>query len=143
MLAAAIVAVLALSGGTAWAIGTVAADTVASHHLGAGQGAQAGKHHAGGNTAKQRDRAVVRGTIAAIAANSWTIHTAAGRTVSVTVTASTTFGTKKHPETESQFAAGDRVLALMRRSGASAGWTAVRIATPIATPGSATPAPTS
>lgn len=144
MLAAAIVVVLIVSGGTAWVVGTVIADTASSHRAVVAPPGHLGKHQmGGGNAAKLHERSVLRGTIVSMASSSWTIHTAAGRTVSVSITSATAFGTKKHPQTEAQFAVGDRVLALMERNRPSGGWTAVRIAAPAAASGSPTPVPTS
>lgn len=141
MLAAAIAIVLIVSGGTAWAVGATVAD--ATHHVAAANAAH--KAHTGpGNVAagaKHRSRAVIRGTIASVGADALTIHTAAGRTVRVAITASTAFGTKKHPEIRGQFVPGDNVLALVRRTAGSAAMTAVRITTPAGSTPTATPSP--
>lgn len=144
MLAAAIVVVLIVSGGTAWVVGTVIADTASSHRVVVAPPGHLGQHRmGGGNAAKLHERTVLRGTIASMASNSWTIHTAAGRTVRISITSATVFGTKKHPQAEAQFAVGDRVLALVERTRQSGDWTATRIAAPAAASGSRTPAPTS
>lgn len=57
----------------------------------------------------------VRGTIAKIDGDTWTVHTKAGATVTVKISSSTAFGTKKAPAARSSFAVGDRIGALGKR----------------------------
>src|SRR5437879_799602 len=51
----------------------------------------------------------VMGKVTAENGNSWTIQTRSGTSDTVTITPQTTFGTKKDPQTQSQFAVGDSV----------------------------------
>ena len=68
-------------------------------------GAKSAKH------AKRKAHGAV-GTIAAIAGDTWTLHAASGATVTVKLSSTTAFGTKKTPSTASSFAVGDKVGAL-------------------------------
>ncbi len=52
---------------------------------------------------------VTRGTVTAINGDTWTVKTAEGSTVTVTIDASTKFGTKKHPATQSSFHVGSSI----------------------------------
>ncbi|MFI5780907.1 DUF5666 domain-containing protein [Nocardia sp. NPDC051570] len=70
----------------------------------------------------------VFGTIAAENGNTWTITTREGGTETVTITSSTTFGSKNQPETQSQFAVGNQVMIDGQASGTSI--TATRISQP-------------
>jgi Domain of unknown function (DUF5666) len=77
-----------------------------------------------GKGAAQR-RQGVRGVITAINGNTWTVTSAAGVPVTVDVTATTTFGTKKLPLMATDFSDGDRIVVLGTRSGTTV--TATRI----------------
>lgn len=66
------------------------------------------------------------GTIASESADSWTLTARDGTTTTVTITPTTTFGTAKTPEQESQFAVGDRVI--VRGTSANGTVTATSIA---------------
>lgn len=76
-----------------------------------------------GGTAAARG---VRGQIATIQGNTWTVTTSRGASVTVTVTAQTQFGKKASPLQASDFAVGDRIVAAGTRTETSV--TATRIA---------------
>ncbi|MEO7079131.1 MAG: hypothetical protein ABIY38_09580 [Rhodococcus sp. (in: high G+C Gram-positive bacteria)] len=74
------------------------------------------------------------------------MKTAPGRTVTVSITAATVFGTQAHPATKSDFTAGSKVLMVVTATRGAGGshLVARRITAPIAgtrTQPSATPAP--
>lgn len=85
-----------------------------------------------------------RGTVTAINGGTWTIATAKGATLTVTVDAQTMFGTRATPSTASAFAVGSRVAVTGTRQGTTIA--ATRIAVPKArqttpsTPSTAPPA---
>jgi hypothetical protein len=90
-----------------------------------------GKHHHGNG---------VFGTIASINGNTWTVTKRDGSTETVTITSSTQFGGKNHPEQQSQFAVGDHVAVRGQVSGNTV--TATRIMKgPNHAPDGATPPP--
>lgn len=61
-------------------------------------------------TGPAKAQRAVRATIVSEAGSTWTVRTRAGRTITVTVTPTTKFGTKKAPATATQFAAGQLVV---------------------------------
>jgi hypothetical protein len=70
----------------------------------------------------------VRGVIVSESGSLWTVRTAKGRSVTVTITASTRFGTKKIPATAAQFRVGQQV-AVLGSTGAT-GVVATRVTAP-------------
>ncbi len=72
-------------------------------------------------------RPAVRGTIEAEQGSTWTLKTARGATVTVTVTPQTAWGTPAAPATESQFVTGDKVVVMGHRAHGSV--TATRVLT--------------
>ncbi|MDQ6782250.1 MAG: DUF5666 domain-containing protein [Actinomycetota bacterium] len=74
----------------------------------------------------------VRGTITAVNGDAWTVKTAKGATLMVTITAQTAFGSPKAPSSASSFPLGATVRVVGQRTGTSI--TATRILAP-ATPG--------
>ena len=64
-------------------------------------------------------RHLARGTIATESGDTWTITNPAGKTITVTLTGQTQFGTKAHPEQESQFVVGSKVLVVGKRTAAT------------------------
>ena len=111
-IAAAAVAVVLVSGLTAWGVGaavtaSLTSSTSASSALGSMNATGAG-------------RVMFRGTIASISGSTWTITTRNGRTVEVAISAETQFGTKKAPAAETDFAEGDSVIVIGSRDSASA-----------------------
>ncbi|MEN2739180.1 DUF5666 domain-containing protein [Microbacterium sp. X-17] len=112
-IAAAAVAIVVVAGGTAWGVSAAIAggDSAAPVAMNA---AHAKK---GATSAKQKHAHGTVGTVTALSGGSWTIQSAAGATVTVTVDSSTAFGTAKKPDTASSFAVGDRVGVIGARSG--------------------------
>jgi len=109
-----IILILVVGGGGATSVSTsgTTSTTVAPARRGAGGGAA--------------QRQGVRGEITAISGNTWTVRTAAGASVSVIVSPSTTFGTPANPASAADFSVGDRIVVLGARSGTTV--TATRIA---------------
>ena len=116
--AAAVLAVVVVAGGTAWGVSAAvaASQTTTSAAMPATKNAS---HTTGEKSAKHAKRKAhgAVGTIAAIAGDTWTLHAASGATVTVKLSSTTAFGTKKTPSTASSFAVGDKVGALGTRSG--------------------------
>lgn len=111
---------------------------------GDGNGGGAGGQNGGGT---QQGRVLLRGTIASISGDTWTLDRQNGGSVEVTVTSSTIFGTPGQSASKSDFAPGDEVIVIGKGTDGSV--TASRIlklaafpTRPPSTPGSpATPAP--
>lgn len=81
----------------------------------------------------------VTGQITVENGSTWTVRNMRGKQFTVTITASTQFGTKKRPSTAQQFVVGSQVRITGPISGATV--RADRVATPMP-PGSATASPT-
>jgi len=81
------------------------------------------------------------GSITAENAGTWTITKRDGSTATVTITPSTTFGSKRSPATQSQFTVGDSVMIRGQVSGDTI--TATRISQARAHTNDATPSATS
>jgi hypothetical protein len=91
--------------------------------------------------ARSRLRAV-RGRVIAMSSTAWTVQTAAGVTVTVEITPTTTFGTRAAPASSASLAVGDAVVVVGDRHGTTV--TATRIAlapTARAGPVTTTPGP--
>lgn len=71
---------------------------------------------AGAANAKGRLR-IARGTITAMDGSTWTVRTARGLTLTVTVTSKTRFGTKAAPSAASSFHVGSPIAVAGRRTG--------------------------
>jgi hypothetical protein len=112
--------------------GTPAAASSTTTTLAPPSSGAAGAKRAGAGLRRQG----VRGVITAINGDIWTVTSAAGASVSVDVTATTTFGTKKLPLTATAFSDGDRIVVLGARSGTTV--TATRITMAAAQGGVAT-----
>ncbi|GAA2056611.1 DUF5666 domain-containing protein [Williamsia deligens] len=107
-----------------------------SHRFGDGTG---GTQNGGGQKRAHRARGVV-GTIDAINGDSWTLTTAKGQNVTVTITASTAFGTTRTPQQRTDFAVGDRVAATgTRTDGALTATHVVKRTAPTTAPSSSAP----
>lgn len=142
-LVGAALAVVLVSGGTAWAVAaSVSANQVRVAAV-SGAGPAAGSAAGGATTARggtgAKDRAnakrkaariLARGTIVSIAPSSWSIKTPAGATVTVTITSTTKYGRPKAPATAASFAVGDSIVVLGHRTGDT--MTARRIVAPAA-----------
>lgn len=122
-IAAAALAVVVVAGGTAWGVSAAVgqADAAAPASMSTAVHAKKGTT---GVVGRNHDRAAV-GTVTAMSGGTWTIQSAAGATVSVTVDSSTAFGTAKKPADASSFAVGDRIGVVGTRVGDSV--TATRI----------------
>lgn len=115
--AAAVLAVVVVAGGTAWGVSAAVASTqttagsvmapMSATHTGAPHAGRSQKHKLHG----------VSGTIATINGDTWTLHSASGKTVTVKLTSTTAFGTKKAPSTRDSFTVGEKVGVLGKRSG--------------------------
>ncbi|MGJ4843300.1 DUF5666 domain-containing protein [Leifsonia sp. Le1] len=125
---AAVLAVVVVAGGTAWGVSAAVAaeQTSASAPLTAENASNTVTNHgAAASTSKAKAKAKAKrkhrhgavGTITAISGDTWTMHAASGATVTVKLSSSTAYGTKKKPATEGSFAVGDRIGALGTRSG--------------------------
>ncbi|MDR6612822.1 DUF5666 domain-containing protein [Leifsonia sp. 1010] len=64
----------------------------------------------------QKGRVLLRGTIASISGDTWTIDRDSGSSVDVRVTSSTVFGTPKQSASKSDFATGDEVIVIAKRA---------------------------
>lgn len=140
---AAVLAVVVVAGGTAWGVSAAVAgtQTAASAPMPAAKNASHATKSKTGTHPKRKAHGAV-GTITAISGDTWMLHAASGATVTVKISSTTAYGTKKTPSTASSFAVGDKVGALGKRSGDTV--TATRIVhLPLSgsTP-KATPAPT-
>jgi hypothetical protein len=159
-----VVLVFGMVGVGAFAIGSVVAHSgsTLSHLMHEGDGGQNGPQVPGrqggrnggnggnggngnGNTAPFAG-GVVRGTVTSISGDSWKISTRGGGSVTVTTTSSTAFGLPGQSGSSSDFAKGDEVIVVGKRSGDTV--TASRILKlddfpmrPPSTPGSSTPGP--
>ncbi len=71
----------------------------------------------------------VRGTITAVTGSSWTLRTAKGVTVTVTVGPGTTYGTKRSPAKASDFTVGTEAAVMGTRQGDNI--IAVRVISPV------------
>lgn len=121
-IAAAAIAIVAVAGGTAWGVSAAVAGGGSAAPAAMSTAAHAKK---GAAAAEQKHTHGTVGTVTAMSGGTWTIRSAAGATVTVTVDSSTAFGTAKKPATASSFAIGDRVGVIGARSGDSV--TATRI----------------
>jgi hypothetical protein len=125
---AAVVAIVIVSGLTAWGVGSAVAASMTSATVStspstspnapaagtAGNGGQRVKQLAGG-------RQLVRATIASIDGSTWNVTTRSGVSGTVTVDSSTQFGTRKAPSAASDFAPGDPVIIVATPTNTSAG----------------------
>ncbi len=89
------------------------------------QGRKANKKKGQKGQAGQRP---TRATIVSEASTSWTVRTMQGKTVTITITPQTQFGTKKAPASRSQFPVGKQIAVIGQQSGT--GITATRIRVP-------------
>ena len=122
-IAAAALAVVVVAGGTAWGVSAAVgqADAVAPASMSTAVHTKKGTT---GVVGRNHDRAAV-GTVTAMSGGTWTIRSAAGATIAVTVDSGTTFGTAKKPADASSFTVGDRIGVVGTRVGDSV--TATRI----------------
>lgn len=88
---------------------------------GQGDGNGDGKGNGGGQQGDQgqQGRVLVRGTIASLSGDTWTIDRQGGSSVEVTVDSSTAFGLPGQSASKSDFAKGDEVIVVGKRSDGS------------------------
>ena len=122
-LVGAVVGVILLSGATAWG---VSVGVSASTAVAATSAAAPGTGLVPGGVAAGATRAAARGQITAIDGSTWTVTTAAGKVLTVTITRSTRFGTAKAPATATDFSVGSAVVVIGHRSASEL--TATRVA---------------
>ncbi|MHB1172075.1 MAG: DUF5666 domain-containing protein [Lacisediminihabitans sp.] len=138
MIVGGVIGVVAVSGGTAWAV-SAAVGSSSAPVAAAAVPTPTPSHGKTGAKAAAR-RAAVRGTIAAVNGSTWTITTAAGRTVTVTIDSATKFGTVKAPAAKADFSVGTTVVVAGHR--AQNGFIALRVVMPKVKAGNtATPTP--
>ena len=136
-IAAGVVAVVLVSGLTAWGVGTAVTASLTSSAsdlpMGASTGTPAptgmgaaGMGAAGKGSATSTGRQAFRATIQSMDGDNWTILTRKGKTVTVTVNGATQFGTMTTSETAGSFAVGDSVVIIAMR-GADGMPTAMRV----------------
>ncbi len=124
---AGVIAVVLVSGLTAWGVGAaVTASLTSSNSAVAPMPMSTATPAPAAGGANAAGRLAFRATIQSISGTSWTILTRKGQTVTVDVTSSTQFGTKKSAETSGSFAVGDSVIIVATR-GASGTPTATRV----------------
>ncbi|MDQ2729232.1 MAG: DUF5666 domain-containing protein [Actinomycetota bacterium] len=99
----------------------------------AGAHGSASAHGAGTTKTKHPG---LRGTVTAVNGGAWTVKTAKGVSMTVTVTPQTVFGTKKAPSSASSFPVGSTVRVVGQRTGTTI--TATRIIAPKPAGGSTT-----
>jgi len=119
-IAAGVVAVVLVSGLTAWGVGaavtaSLTSSTGSEMPMGASTSTPAAGAPAGTGKATTAGRIAFRATIQAMDGASWTIVTRKGETVTVTVDATTQFGTKKMTASAGDFAVGDSVIIVAMR----------------------------
>jgi len=84
-----------------------------------GDGSGNGKGNGGGGQqdgGAQQGRVLVRGTIASLSGDTWTIDRQNGASVDVKVDSATVFGTPQQSASKSDFAEGDEVIVIGKRS---------------------------
>jgi len=122
---AGLVAVILASGLTAWGVSSAVTASLTSSNSApiaapTATATPSPSKPAGGK------RLAFRATIQSIDGNTWTILTRKGKTVTVDITSTTLFGTKKSVETPASFAVGDSVVIVAAR-GADGTPTAARV----------------
>ena len=141
VVAAAALGVVVVASATAWGVTTALASS-ASAPTAAHVAAQP---KAAGARARKQGHGI-QGIVTGISVTSWTIRSAAGETLTVTVGSSTAYGTAKKPASASSFAVGERVGIIGTRAGDTVNATRVvhlgAKANPSSTTGTSSPAAT-
>ncbi|MHC5797344.1 hypothetical protein ACVXZ4_14420 [Lacisediminihabitans sp. FW035] len=114
---AAALAVVVVSGLTAWGVGTAVASSYETGASAEVAPAVSAPPVAGARKGPAAGRTMVRGTIDGIDGSIWTITTRAGAKHRVTVDSATLYGTKKTPAAASDFAVGSAVLIVEKSAG--------------------------
>jgi len=111
--AAVVVAVIVVAGGTAWGVSAAVAAGNTAVPASMNSAAHAKKGAAGAS--KHAKGAV--GALTSMSGDTWTMQSASGTTITVKIGSSTTYGTAKKPAAASSFAVGDRIGVLGTRTG--------------------------
>jgi hypothetical protein len=127
---AAVIAIIVVSGLTAWGVGAAVTSSLASSTSSVSTTSTATPAPTPGTGAagrlKAAGRVAFRASIQSISGESWTILTRKGKTVTVDVTGSTQFGTRKAAATSGSFAIGDSVI-IVATKGSAGTITATRV----------------
>jgi Flp pilus assembly pilin Flp len=140
---AGVIAVVLISGLTAWGVGTAVTSSLTSSTSAVTPQSTAtpapatGTNGAAGRL-KAAGREAFRATIQSMSGDTWTILTKKGQTVTVDVTSSTQFGTRKTAETSGSFAVGDSVI-IIATKGTAGTATATRVVSAAAVQGQTSP----
>jgi hypothetical protein len=147
-IAAAVLAVVVVSGLTAWGVGAAVTASLTSSTASSSSTMPMGTPTTAPQTLNTKGsgtaggRLGFRATIQSMDGDSWTILTKRGQTMTVAIDSATQFGTKKAAATAGSFAVGDSVVIVATR-GTDGTPTATRVVDASALGGSgATPAPT-
>lgn len=139
----AVIGVILLSGATAWAV-SAGVSSGAPAAVAAAPASGTGTGLAPGGVGAEATRAIARGRITAIDGSTWTVLNAAGKSLAVTITSGTRFGTAKVPATAADFAVGSAVVVVGDRSAGRI--TAARVVErrtgPVTSPGTGSPGAT-
>lgn len=139
----AVIGVILLSGATAWAV-SAGVSSGAPAAVAAAPASDTGTGLAPGGVGADATRAIARGRITAIDGSTWTVLSAAGKSLVVTITSGTRFGTAKVPAAAADFAVGSAVVVVGDRSAGRI--TAARVVErrtgPVRSPGTGSPGPT-
>ncbi len=119
-IAAGVIAVVVVSGLTAWAVGAAVTGSLTSATstempMGTASPAPTAGSAGGMTGAATTGRLAFRATIQSMDSASWTILTKKGKTVTVAIDVTTQFGTKKTTATAGSFAVGDSVVVVASR----------------------------
>ena len=117
-IAAGAVAVVLVSGLTAWGVGaavTASLTSSTSSELPMTMPTTTPAPGAAAGASPTAGRLAVRATIQSMDGDSWTVLTRKGTTVTLTVDSTTKFGTKSMPTTAGSFAVGDSVIIVATR----------------------------
>ena len=113
-----VTAALTSGGSSNSAAAAIAGSSTSTGAPATGTNGAGGKTGAGGQAGGNGAQAPrVRGVITAENGSSWTVRSAAGPSVIVTISRTTKFGTKKAPATQSQFIASSAVVIVGKRTG--------------------------
>ncbi|WP_158865898.1 DUF5666 domain-containing protein [Leifsonia sp. AG29] len=113
VVAAAALGVVLVAGATAWGVSTAVASSAS-----APTAARVAAQPKAAARARKQGHGLL-GIVTGISATSWTIRSAAGETLTVTVGSSTAYGTANKPASASSFAVGQRVGIIGTRTGST------------------------
>lgn len=104
-----IIAGVLAAGGIGWGVAAAQQSTHSAPTSSASAGSGASKSGTNKTGTKKHHGAVTKGTIATETGSVWTLRTASGTSVQVSITAHTQFGTKKAPSSAAAFTVGNQV----------------------------------